>query len=92
MDTVTMEIALVAMNTKAHEPSYVGYSRAPGVNCIQFIYNQTPVGSPARRLLAQLYAEPQLNFPEPPHHAVPDDFIRDLKYVKGVVERTSRRD
>jgi hypothetical protein len=58
-DNTSKDTVLSAMLAKSKEPSADcnQHSRYPSLTCINIVYSGTPSGSPARRLLVDLYAE-----------------------------------
>lgn len=58
-----------------------GYWALPLPPVVDLIYNGTPEGSPARRLIADLWSTPTLNSLQELRSALPKDFLSDLVVV-----------
>lgn len=79
MDDKTKDLVLAAMLARSEEAYTDGHIYFPDLDCINIIYNGTPEGSPARRLLVQFYTENNFDsFCDTKVEDVPKDFLLDL--------------
>lgn len=79
MDDLTKNIVLAAILDRSQEAHSDGQLYYPGPTSIQIIYDRTPEGNPARRLLVDLYTTfGDETFKLAEHPDLPKDFFFDL--------------
>lgn len=79
MDETTKVVALSGLKARAEEPDADRQLYCPAIDSVQIIYEGTPVDSPARQLIVQLYTNVgNGTLLDEDVDALPKDFLYDL--------------
>ncbi|KAF2869218.1 hypothetical protein BDV95DRAFT_621071 [Massariosphaeria phaeospora] len=90
IDEQAKSSVLAALLARTKQVSATGKTHYPGLNCVQIIYEGTPLGSPARATLISIYNEHGDQSFLNDRYEIPKDFFYDLSYA--VLGRTRKKD